>query len=120
FRYQRGNFAWVPVVSCYPFRWGSAEWRKGRWKHLEGFLPSHIDELPPVWRAAQRPAGYGARLLLRQPQLCSAGSSGGALYAAPRVDTDLCSYHADGAVLRRGFTSSCQEGKETRRKSIRI
>ena len=81
-------------------------------KTPEGILPANIHELPPVRRAAQRPSGDGAGVLLRGAQLCAARGGGGAVHPAPRPHPDLCAHHAHRAVLRRGVRALPQKGEK--------
>ena len=64
-----------------------------------------------VRRTAQRPAGDGAGLLLREPQLCSARDRGGAVHPAPRADPGLRAHHAGLTVLRGSVRTGPQAEK---------
>ena len=79
---------------------------KGVGKHIEGILAAYFHELPSVRRAAQRPAGNGAGLLLCAAELRTAGAGGRSVHPASRVDPGLCSDHAHSVVLRRGVGAS--------------
>ena len=61
-----------------------------RCQHAQGFLASHLHELPSVRRAAERSAGHGACLLFAQPELCAAGIRGRHVHAPARAHSDVC------------------------------
>ena len=107
-RHRHGH----PVLSGDPVRRRGRQRPGRRGKDPEGVLPAHIHELPSLRRAAQRPFGDGAGILLRGAQLCAPRGGGGAVHPAPRPDPDLRAHHAHRAVLRRGVRALSQEGEK--------
>ena len=66
---KRCHRPWLLILSCDPLRRDRGQRSEGRGQHIEGILAAHLHELPSVRRAAQRPAGNGAGLLLRAAEL---------------------------------------------------